>query len=153
MDFIYIQNIESMLKDRKYTILSNKKYEYSLFECEFEKKYIYVIDITKHIKQLLQFIKNNVLNNHYIFITTKNVISTNITNIIHDYELFNFIFFIKNLNAFHLFSKCEKSMYISQYIIPYINLDDPICKWYNFKKNDIIKFYRNDDSLYYRLVS
>jgi DNA-directed RNA polymerase subunit H (RpoH/RPB5) len=38
--------------------------------------------------------------------------------------------------------------------LPAILVDDPICKWYGFKKGDILKIYRKySNEVYYRLVS
>jgi DNA-directed RNA polymerase I, II, and III subunit RPABC1 len=115
------------------------------------------------IKNLFQIIKDEEIN-HYILITKKKITSyaqkeMKILSKGIEKELFYFDDLMINITKHNLVPKHilltnEESRLFIKNIgkkIPYIKVNDPICKFYNGKIDQIFKIYRKNE-IYYRIV-
>ncbi len=167
---VVLPNISKMMSRRDLTF-HHKINEFSLLFYDNDKNIPYILicifiekvgvdNLKKHLKQSC----NNTVKN-YIIVYENHMTST-CNKIIHDLfqydiELFSYHEFFYDITQLYYYiphKKVEdadhilelKKIYGNKF--PIINISDPICKYFNFKKDDILKITRSETEIAYRIV-
>lgn len=158
-----IQNIKEMCTDRGYNILDEKEFEiitdecYIIFTQDIKININYIKDLTRlMLEQNIEHVI--VIYNGNITINTQNI---NDIKLLYNIEFFNEKSFMYNVSKHTLVPKHEKLndksdeyklIVKEKQNLPHIFETDPICKYYSFKQGDLLKIYRKNNTIAYRLV-
>ena len=167
---IVLPNISKMMIRRNLTF-HHKINDFSLLFYDNEKNIPYILicifiekvgvdNLKKHLKQTC----NNTVKN-YIIVYENHMTSTcnKIINDLFQYniELFTYHDFFYDITELYYYvphEKVEDSKHIMELKqiygnkFPIINVSDPIVKYFNFKKDDILKIIRSEKEIAYRIV-
>ncbi len=157
------RNIKTMCIDRGYNILYEKEMEiitdkcYIIFTGNIKININYIKDLTRlMVEQNIEHVI--VIYNGNITMNTANI---NDIKLLYNIEFFSEKSFMYNVINHVLVPKHEKLVkntdeykliYREKNNLPYIFEHDPICKYYNFKQGDVLKIYRKNSIIAYRLV-
>lgn len=151
--------IDEMMNDRNYRLKNpdeiiyenDKEHQIKIILCigskvniDVMKKYIYELDGLKIYHAIIVYDKT---------------ITSSAKKIIEQIVKFYFeVFFIDelqyNITKHILYSKHEKITFKNNITkkLPVIFKTDPVCRYFNFQKGDIIKITRKNDMIIYRIV-
>jgi len=158
-----IENIKQMCTDRGYHIIDEKEFEimtdecYIIFTRDVKININYIKDLTRlMLEQDIEHVI--VIYNGNITINTQNI---NDIKLLYNIEFFSEKSFMYNVSKHSLVPKHEKLIADSDEYnliikeknnLPHIFEHDPICKYFNFKQGDLLKIYRKNNTIIFRLV-
>lgn len=152
-----------MCTDRGYHIIDEKEFEimtdecYIIFTRDVKININYIKDLTRlMLEQDIEHVI--VIYNGNITINTQNI---NDIKLLYNIEFFSEKSFMYNVSKHSLVPKHEKLIADSDEYnliikeknnLPHIFEHDPICKYFNFKQGDLLKIYRKNNTIIFRLV-
>ena len=156
-----------MLTDRGFSLSGFLNEEHQLYDNDDKQIVIFKNDLDKlnidYIKEYIKILSDNKLK--HALIIYKNEITPSAKKVIQNLfqftiEMFKVDELMFNLTKHRLYNKHirlndnDKKEFIKKYgvQIPVILVTDPVSRYFNFKKGDIIKIERKNDVVSYRIV-
>ena len=156
-----------MLTDRGFSLSGLLNEEHQLYDNDDKQIVIFKNDLDKlnidYIKEYIKILSDNKLK--HAIIIYKNEITPSAKKVIQNLfqftiEMFKVDELMFNLTKHRLYNKHirlnddDKKDFIKKYgvQIPVILVTDPVSRYFNFKKGDIIKIERKNDVVSYRIV-
>lgn len=165
---MYIDTIKEMLNDRNYNIVFENNIKI-ISECKNKKISVYFYNDKLGVSKIRELYDEYKENNeeHVILVTKYSLTGPSIKwikqNIKIEFEVFQQSELNYNITKhylqpkFKLLDKKDEELLLETFNckishIPKILFTDPICRYYNAKKNNIFEIIRKDGSIYYRSV-
>ena len=156
-----------MLTDRGFYLSGLLNEEHQLYDNNDKQIVIFKNDLDKlnidYIKEYIKILSDNKLK--HAIIIYKNEITPSAKKVIQNLfqftiEMFKFDELMFNLTKHRLYNKHirltenDKKEFVKKYgiQIPVILLTDPVSRYFNYKRGDIIKIERKNDVISYRIV-